>query len=477
VRHLGLLLVLCPTAAGAEIRLDLAPIPELSLLEPAFHVDRDEDRDERSKSGILGSIGVGYGRFDDDDRATTVGTLAVGKRTERMVALASSELVVAGRDLFRGHHRGLIELRTEEDHEGGIGGAVTLQTAIDHGEARGLAPVKLGPGRHDTAGVGAEALLDLGAEKDDFVWVAELFADGGATRWHDTPEVDRAYRRSLGLGFGRRPADGELPRGAIDLIRGRVEHVTIERPITAAAAGRIGDTDVRIVELGLGAHDLTLLIDRELLAVISADIGWSWLEADTASGRLEDNMFRMRLATAMKWQTRHHAGERRLGVAIAREPGYTANGQRLVTDWRAELEYGLEDHKYVLSASGGISWIRAIEGGQPAPMLTRYGSHVEAFYKLGRGIELGGYHAASYEPRLGGDPWASPRHWGTELGALVRWRSPAKARRAPVHFQCGGTGEEPTPTIMPDNPEAPPATPDASDAADPSDAQTQVIGT
>ncbi|MEO8702693.1 MAG: hypothetical protein ABI867_21795 [Kofleriaceae bacterium] len=441
MRRIGLVVLLCPGLAGADIRLDLEPMPELLSLEPAFHLDRGESA--RSKSGILGSIGLGYGRFDDADEATAVGALAIGMKTSRVLAVASSELVVAGDQVWRGHHRGLVELRTAERSNDGIRGSLALQTAIDHGEARALAPVRLGQGRYDTGDVTGEALLHLGKDKDDFVVVGELFGSVGATQWHDAG-LDRATRRSVGLGIGLTPDDGELPRGTIDLVRGRVERVSIRRPI-AATGEAIGTTEVSIVELGLGPHELTLHIDHELLAVINADLGWTWLESKS----IDDNMFRMRLGTGLKWQTDRSGGVRRLGLAVAREPGYTPDGQRLVADWRTELAYGVEDTRYLIEASGGISWLRAIEGGNAQPMTARYASHLEAFVKIRNGIEVGGYHAASFENQLAGDPWAASRRWGTEAGVLVRWRN-GQVKKRVLRFECGHV---PTPEPPPLEPE------------------------
>jgi hypothetical protein len=145
----------------------------------------------------------------------------------------------------------------------------------------------------------------------------------------------------------------------------------------------------------------------------------------------------MRLATAARWLADRSGGVRRLGFAIAREPGHTADGQRLVSDWRVELDSALEDSKYVLGARGGVSWLTSKAGAPGTSMLIRYGSHLEAFRKLAGGIELGAYNAVGYEPQLAGDPWASPRQWGIETGVVVRWRSPRSFRAAPRLFRCG----------------------------------------
>jgi hypothetical protein len=182
------------------------------------------------------------------------------------------------------------------------------------------------------------------------------------------------------------------------------------------------DTEVRSVELGLGTHELTFHVDHELLAVIAVDLGWTWLEADTAAGRLADSAFRMRLGTALEW--RDGRGEfplRRTGFGLGRVPTYTPDGQRLVSEWRLEVDHGLETRRFVLGARGGVTFLSPL-AGPTADTLVGYGAQLDAAIKLGGGIEVGAYHASTYQPRLAGDPWGSPRHWAIEAGVLARLR-------------------------------------------------------
>jgi hypothetical protein len=205
------------------------------------------------------------------------------------------------------------------------------------------------------------------------------------------------------------------------LLRGRVEHVRIRRPLAPAGSASL-DTEIRIAELGIGAHDFTFHIDHELLAILAVDFGWSWLQADTASGPLRDNAFRMRLGTAAQW--RDETSEwplRKVGIGIGRTPTYTPDGQRLVSEWRIEGEHGIETKRVVLAARGGITWLSP-RAGASAETLVGYGAQLDAAYKLGAGIEAAVYHASTYQPRLAGDPWGSPRHWTIEAGVLARYR-------------------------------------------------------
>jgi hypothetical protein len=132
----------------------------------------------------------------------------------------------------------------------------------------------------------------------------------------------------------------------------------------------------------------------------------------------------MDLAMHMQWRKTKRS-RREVGIAWARQPGPTPDGQHLASDWRLELVTGAEDAHWVLAARGGISWVTHKDGQGDPDKVKRYGSHLELFGKVGWGIEVGGYHAMTFEPQVAGDPWSSPREWATEVGAMVRVRTSA----------------------------------------------------
>jgi hypothetical protein len=179
---------------------------------------------------------------------------------------------------------------------------------------------------------------------------------------------------------------------------------------------------VRTVEVMTGMHELTGWIDRELLFVATAEVGGVWIESDAANGTLQDTFFKMGLGAHFKWRA-GEKGRREVGLAWAREPGPTPDGQAHATDWRLEMVASAENARLVLAARGGLSWVTHHAGGETDPnTLVRYGSHVEGFVKVGLGLEVGGYHAMAFEPQVAGDPWSTPRQFVTELGLLARWR-------------------------------------------------------
>jgi hypothetical protein len=423
--RIAFLLLLAPTFAAAENRIDLDPIPELGTLEPVHHLDRNDRK--RSGAGFAGHIGIGYGK-NGDDKAGLVGegSLRIGKRMRQLTAAATSDLVAGASELVRGRHTGYLELRTDDDSadEDDIGGSVVIKSSVEHGRARALAPVFVGPGKRTHADATTDLLIGLEPDKDDLIWGALVTADGSVTRWLETPLLDRAYRGAFGLGISLAPRDGEIPRGRIDLLRARVEHANIKGIGVTGAGGAIEplrDTQVRTIEVMTGVHEFTGHIDHELLLVALAEFGAAWIEADAARGAIDETMFKMELAAHMKWR-RSRVGRREFGFALARQPGTTPDGQHIVADWRLEMIGGAEDKHFVLSARGGISWVKHVEGDVGDDTLRRYGSQLEGFVKLGLGLELGGYHAMTYEPQRAGDPWASQRQFVTEAGVLARWR-------------------------------------------------------
>lgn len=416
MRRFAIGVVVCAAAtAHAEERVELVHAPELRLLEPMFPLDRHIEYARRTRAGLTGSLALGV---DQHGGATGAATLGAGEASETVYVGMRSEVLADQDGVVRGRHRGLFEVRSEWDDA--LVGSLAATASVDHGLARGLVVPRLGVGRHTDANAALDGMVRIGSDKGDFNWVAIARADAGSTRWLDAPGLDRATRRALTLGTGQTSFDGEIPRGSIDLLRGRIEHGRIRRPFAPAGVGSL-DSEVRSVELGLGAHDLTLHIDHELLAVIAVDLGWTWLEAETAGGALADNGFRMRLGAALAWQGERGDRLRRVGIGIGRTPTHTPDGQRLVSEWRLELEQGIETAHYVLSARGGITWLTPLAGSS-ADTLLGYGAQLDAALKLGSGVEAGAYHASTYEPRLAGDPWGSPRHWVIEAGVLARLR-------------------------------------------------------
>lgn len=423
-----------PVVGRVPERVELLLAPDVVLVQPTFPLDRHVPYERRTKTTWNGSVAIGV----DRQGAAGDATLGLGHATENVIVGVRSELIggAGGQDtphgLLRGRHRALLELRSDWDDR--LVGSILVSGGVDHGLARGLAAPHLGVGRYTDANAAVESMVQLAADKGDFDWVAIMRGEAGQTRWFDAPSLDRATREALTIGTGATSFDGEIPRGSMDWLRGRVEHAQIRRPFApaiapAATGGNVGtgaaslDAAVRSVELGIGTHDLTMHIDHELLAIIGIDLGWTWLEADTGTGRLADSAFRMKLATGLDWLAGGRKGVRHLRFGLGRTPTYTPDGQKLVSEWRIEAEQGLDTRHWALAARGGITWLTPLTPEVPGVnTLLGYAAQLDAAYRICGGFEIGAYHASTYQPRLAGDPWASPRHWTSETGVLARLR-------------------------------------------------------
>lgn len=412
-----------PAVAHAQGRLALDHIPDVSLYEAIWPLSYRSDGTPQ----LVGSFGLGFGRLGDTPGSVGMVAGAAGIDTGTILAAARSELLgwAATRDelaIERGRHRGLVQVKTGEE----LGLVLSLSGALEHGDAPGLAPVHLGGGRRTTGDSLGEVMWLLDPDDESFAFTAR--GEAGRTAWHGGRRADR---RALALAFGLSPNDDELPHGMVDLVRGRVEHTRIAAPVAfAAGTGLLDTSEVRRVDVGIGVHDLTLNIDHELAAVIVTDFGWSWLEADSATGHLADSLFRLELGAGTRWRDRRRGRLVQLGLGLGRDPSHTPDGERLVSDWRLELSGHVETRRLLFGAAGGIGWLSQLAGAPgPGDRLLRYGSQLEAFVKVGAGLELGGYHVASYEPAPG-DPWASARRWSSEAGLVVRIRTDATARAA-----------------------------------------------
>ncbi|HTL38018.1 MAG TPA: hypothetical protein VL326_33030 [Kofleriaceae bacterium] len=437
--------------ARADERLDLQ-LPDLPLWETAFHLDRDTPYDERTQHGVNEWISAGATRADDggtydpqtgrtgsDARAAFGGSagIAMGRQGEQLIGLWRSELYgLSGRGL-RGRHRGLLEGRTRYSDDLGLD--VTIAGSFEHGDARGLGPVRLGPSERATGDLSSESYVRIGSKKGDFKLVALLGAGFGGTAWEATnaPTLDHEAHHDTTVAFAAAPSDGELPHGRIDIVRVRVEGQTVTfrpnaipiDPSKPMGPGN-GAADVRTIDVMVGAANLTFNIDHELFCILDMAMGGSWIESESAAAdihgsvpTIHDSVFKMRMASAVKWKPSNDDATRGIGINISRGGTTSPDASRILGEWRLELANSMDTKDFVVEARGGVSWLRPFVGGTMEDRnIVRYGLELEAFMKVYGGVEAGIYHASSFEPRVTGDPWATPRRWAVESGALVRMR-------------------------------------------------------
>ncbi|HEY5934044.1 MAG TPA: hypothetical protein VIU61_05410 [Kofleriaceae bacterium] len=410
MRGAAILALILPVTARAESRVDLRALGDVELLERALSLDRYEGEHHQA----AGSLALGV---DTDGEAIGAVSLALGKATRTTLLAMRSEL-----DRDRGHHRGLAELRLSERHHG-IAGLVGIEGSFDHGDARALAPVRIGPGRRLDGQVATQAQMFVGPEKD-FVWVATTTVDGGATIWRDSPILDRTDRRAIGLAGGMAPADGELPRGRLDLLRWRIENASIRRHLDPAAAVADNLSEIRTVQIGLGASDVTLHFDREMLAMLHVELGWSWLTLATGTEELADTMFHMRIGSNVTMRNRNGVTYR-IGGGFSRDPGYTPDGLRLVSQWREEFTGSRETDRYRITLRGALGWVRAVQNTAGTKRIIPYVYDLEAAHRIAHGFELGAHASIVSEPTVAGDPWAAEPRIRAEAGLVLRLRGEA----------------------------------------------------
>lgn len=417
-------------AARADVWIDLAPMPDMSALEPAYQLDRYVMYPPWCDVGHWGesySLGLGLAPHRGGSRSSQLAadaTYASGHGAENGLLAVSSELSAIG-STVRGRHEGRLEMRDilgARAHPFSIG-AVTI---VEHGPPPALSPIWLGHGKMATVDGRADASIGLGRSAD-LMWQAGIDATVGGTWWEDGPFAD-AQRRGLGVSLGIAPHDEAIPRGAIDLVRARVELATLSRAQVATRGGLAsGAADIRTIELGSGFRDLTYQVNRDFLAVLVADAGVVWLRSDTpdAPGTAATGaMVRAQIGASVK-SVHGRPGEftiRRFGLGLAREPGYTADGRTLTSDARVTALASIETPLVTASVSGGISSVTPVSGDvADTRSVLRYAGAAESFFPLGAGFELGAHASATFEPRAN-DPWVTTPAWAYEGTALLRWR-------------------------------------------------------
>ena len=431
-----------PAIAGAQERLELTEIPDLSVFDAVFPVDRDYLHRRGPRTGFAATLGAGASVHDEVGRAPTVtGGLALGLGCERALLALRSDLWGSAAEAeeleladLRGRHQLVAVAGWGERRRSG--GRLVLDGSVSHSGRQGLRlqTAAFGSARQVVGQGSAEGAILFGDEVfDDDSLAFHVVVDGAAVRWLDDGPAERSTTAGLRMGISSILEMRESVRGRIDFVSARVGHTRVDpAPATPAIGeagiGRLGE--VRAISVRSGVDELTLY-DREVLGTFTAHAGWSWLEADTLDRALRDNHFEFHLATNVKFAGKESIN--RLSLGVGRQPTHSADGQRIIADHRLEMSADHETSRLELGARGGLSWLTSLRGGAGSAdeTILRYGSQLEAFYKLGMGFQLGAYQAASFEPQGVLDPWAAPRTWNAEAGLLLRWKGASSHRTRP----------------------------------------------
>src|SRR5262249_8104049 len=110
-RVVGAVCICASSFAHADDRIEQPLIPDLSVLEPIYHLDRYEEREDRSLEGAHASAGIGVGT---DGVETLVGGALGWRDREHVLATMRGELATTNLDILRGHYLGVAGAQDEK---------------------------------------------------------------------------------------------------------------------------------------------------------------------------------------------------------------------------------------------------------------------------------------------------------------------------------------------------------------------------
>ncbi len=451
-----ILLLSLSAPVSAEERLELTHTPDLSMYEAVLPGGLRWKRyrsGSRSNDGTSAawSLGAGVGSSDGESGGIGAGTLALGWRSPILIIGGRSEFtgfISAEGDGFdlstsRGHHD-VFAAAHLGDRRDDYGIHFTLDGTARHS---GGQPFRLDAPRYGTAPLktmngAVGATLRFG--DDELALAVPVSYRGEETRW-DAGPLRSATGQKFSLGLGVMPNTKDAVRGTIDLIRAEVEHTRFgSRAVLSSAVlssadvadvaddGFIAD-EYRKVTVAGGVKEVTFY-DRTDLGTFDFHIGYSWLESDVGAETIKAGGVDFKLGTNLQFGKPGDSS--RFGFAVARDPNRSADGSRLLSEWRLEISSEHDRDHTEIGVRGGLSWLSSKAGASTGDSdatgtLIRYGTQLDAFYKLPLNFQAGGYLATSYEPQRTIDPFSVDRTWGTEAGLLLRWKRNALAKPQP----------------------------------------------
>ena len=316
-----------------------------------------------SAASAAWSLGAGIGSSANESGAVGAATVALGWRTSAGIVGFHSELTGfipaegEGLDLnmTRGRHRGIATLhigKRSDDH--GINLSFDAGARHSGGQPFRLDAPRFGAAPLQTIHGKIGTTLRFGG--DEVSLGIPLTFRSEATRW-DVGPLKAATGQTFSLGLGMVPNIRDSVFGSIDIIRAQAEHTNFESRAVLSSTGGISDDgrvadEFRKVTVAGGVTDLTFY-DRHALGTFDAHIGYSWLESDQADRTLETRGVDFKLATNL--QVGEPGDSTTFGFGFARDPNRSADGSRLISEWRLEIS-GKRDHGQTeLGARGGLS--------------------------------------------------------------------------------------------------------------------------
>jgi hypothetical protein len=418
-----------PAAAQSRVHLDLVPdleLHEIGAIAPgssrfAWRIGGWA----RHRPGQDGTPSIGFTQLRWGSRFTRETSVRL-RSALRLLGVRGGDHGIMGS--LAGSHRLLATAAV--GGERGTGADSAVDARIDHTGADRLVLDRISRG--PIAYTDARARVRLGLRR---IWkgtgvdgagiylpieyevgrVGYDFAEPGAP-------VRAATSRGIHIGLGPRFYDRHVLGGWMAYSYHRTTTEIGTTPAAAAAAAEAMDSGaprIRKTEGRIGARDMTFYEGDKLLVSGSAYYGWTWLRA--VGTERASNLFTMKYAF-------HVAGRHtRVGFGFARQGSHTADGGRLLADWRLEASAGYRGERGGGSIRAVANWINDEErnGDLDPGTVGRYAIHGEAFTRTAEGVEIGLYDVASHGPRYGGgswDPWMQRPGLAVELGAFIRLR-------------------------------------------------------
>ena len=466
--------------ASAQDRIAPRWLPDLDFYQPSM-ADRDRG-DKAPNPRALWEFSATVGRELGDQAGDRPGHSGVanqgraklrwGMRPNRVTSLQMrSELSTEESSgdsltgLVAGRHDGRVHVGTSATNRA-FGFDLVGRGHVRHlgNRRRALFPVEVGPGAHIDSGLEvAMAARQTPKESGDEVGGMQLPITAGVRRIDyasaDSP-VARATEKSASIGLGGVLFHVHAVRFSIDVIGVSRRELTIEpsgsrggQPSggsagndgvtagdTSAASGAeaaadganaIGDVlasplQLNRTSLHIGRFDAAFLVDQVTWAA-SGQTGWTWIRDPGSNRRV--NLFTMHYGAEL--QAKERDMDLTWGLAFGRDGAISADGQRLMAEYRVESHFALALENYGGSLRGAASWFtdKEADDGDDPGVAGLYAVHSEIFHRLPGDMHsfvIGAYNLAAYQSHAQGaagawNPWQNARDWRVEFGAFLRW--------------------------------------------------------
>lgn len=334
---------------------------------------------------------------------------------------------------MQGHHRvrGMVGLG--EPGEGSVGIDVEVDGRFDHSGAA-LARsrfTEVGPAGHTDAALNSTLWLRRGVD-DEASGSLALGHHMRRVDYHDnvlTP-IQGFTTHAISGGAVMRPTSRDVPLGHLQLVGVRWGRTRFDSHAADSCADlksvcpngldtiltQLGDTQ-RIDLTVLEADRLVIVVDDELIVMMNTMLGGSWLWNDVQGTNVA--LFTAEIGMGTRWEYGS------FGINASRRGNHSADGRRLVGQWRLELlaEFFIEEAFMGGASRATFHWLDDLNG-QFGHGAAQHAIYSEWFFELFDQFLIGAFHRADLSMRqspVTWDPWVNQGVWSHEMGGFIRW--------------------------------------------------------